>query len=349
MVAKRKTIFYIIIFILAVLVITFFYNNRVRIGRIITPFVMALVISYLVNPLVERLKRKNISCTVSILLIYSSFAILIVSTAVFIIPELSNNTRELMNTLPEIASKYQIIFNRILSIIKSSNWSTDIKNVMFKEIDNGTLLVQSYITDTLKKSLATFVETITMLFDLVLSMVIAYYFIKDSAFFKSAALSLVPRKWRNGIIGAGREIDAILSNFIQGQVLTALIIGVMETIGLIIVKVKYPLILGVIGGVANIIPYFGPIIGAVPAVAVALIESPMKAVWTALVFVIVQQIDNSFVSPKIIEGRLGLHPVTTILAVLVGGEFFGIPGMLIAVPVTAIIKVIVQQTIEAIV
>lgn len=151
------------------------------------------------------------------------------------------------------------------------------------------------------------------------------------------------------MIATCREINDILSNFIQGQLLTAAIIGVMETVALFIVGVKYAPILGIIGGISNIIPYFGPFIGAIPAVAVALIDSPVKVLWTVVAFVIIQQIDNMFISPKIIEGRLGLHPVTTILAVLVGEEFFGIIGMLLAVPVTAVIKVILKRSVEAIV
>jgi len=141
----------------------------------------------------------------------------------------------------------------------------------------------------------------------------------------------------------------ILSCFIQGQLLTALIIGIMETVALAIIGVKYSPILGFIGGISNIIPYFGPFIGAIPSVAVALIDSPVKAFWTVVAFLVIQQIDNAFISPKIIEGRLGLHPITTILAVLAGGEFFGIIGMLVAVPVTAVLKVILKRLIEAIV
>ena len=94
--------------------------------------------------------------------------------------------------------------------------------------------------------------------------------LKDNEFFKAWILSLTPRRWRNGIIKTGREIHGILSNFIQGQLITALIVGIMEMIGLSIIRIKYPLILGIIGGIANVIPYFGPIIGGIPAVAIAL-------------------------------------------------------------------------------
>jgi predicted PurR-regulated permease PerM len=188
-----------------------------------------------------------------------------------------------------------------------------------------------------------------MLFDFVLALIIAYYFIKDSEFFRDKALSLISKKHRNSFITGGREVSNIMDDFFQGQLLTALIIGTIETAGLFIIKVKFAIVLGVIGGLLNIIPYFGPIFSAFPAVAIALIDSPSKALWTVFMFIIVQQLDNALISPKIVESKLGLHPVTTIIAVLVGGEFFGILGLFIAVPVMAILKVIFKKVIEEIV
>ena len=158
-------------------------------------------------------------------------------------------------------SEYQIYFSNIVSAVRSSRWSDDIKEVLFKEINTGTQMVQNYIVEFLKKGLSGMINCLTILFDLLLAMVIAYYFIKDNDIFKSLTLSFIPKKWKRGIISAGREINIVLTNFIQGQLLVALIIGFMEVIGLIIVKVKYPLVLGLLGGIANIIPYFGPIIG----------------------------------------------------------------------------------------
>lgn len=346
---KRKIIVYIIAGLLAVLAAYFIYRFRVKLGKIITPFILALVLAYLLNPLVAKLRRKKIPCSVSIILLYAFFSLMVVSALLFIVPQLIDNTKELMVTLPEIAGRYQNMFDNLLSAIQSSNWAPDIKSSIFREIQNSSGAIQAYIMEVLKRIMSGLVEIATIMMDLILAMIIAYYFIKDSNFFKEQVLALTPRAWRNWLIGTGREINGILSNFIQGQMLTALIVGSLETIGLIAVKVEYPLVLGLVGGIANIIPYFGPIIGAVPAVAVALLESPVKALWAAVVFIVVQQVDNAFISPKIIEGRLGLHPVTTILSVLIGGEFFGILGMLIAVPVAAVVKAIMKRAIEAIV
>lgn len=346
---KKRVFLYIIMIVIVGLIAWFFYSSRVKIGKILTPFFMALIIAYLVHPLVIKMERKNVKRRNGIILIYLFFSLALISIILFIIPGIISNIKELIITIPTITSQYEEMFKKFMSSIQSSGWPTEIKSTLFREIQNGSGMIQERMIDGLKRVLMGFIETVTALFDLILAMIIAYYFIKDAEFFKEAVLSLTPRKWRNGIIATGREVNMILSSFIQGQLLTALIVGVLETLGLILIKAKYPLVLGLLGGVANIIPYFGPLLGAIPAVAIALIESPLKALYTALVFTAVQQIDNAFISPKIIEGKLGLHPVTTILAVLVGGEFFGILGMLVSVPIVAVLKVIIKRAVEAIV
>lgn len=349
MLLRRKTIVYVVIIVLLLVFIYFIYSYREKIGRVMTPFFMAVVIAYILKPLVRKLEKRNIPCQYSILLIYLVFFGFVLGTMFFVVPELIRSTRDLIKTIPEISATYQNILNSIISTVQASDWSPDIKNVLYGEIRNGMVVLQNLAVNTLKKTLTGMVHTVTMLFDFVLAMVITYYFIKDADFFKNSVLSLMPRKWRNDLIDIGRKINSVLSNFVQGQLLTAVIVGVLEIVGLAIVGVKYPLVLGFVGGIANIIPYFGPIIGAIPAVAIALIDSPVKALWAALVFVIVQQLENAFIQPKIIEGKLGLHPVTTIFVVLIGGQFFGILGMLLAVPITAVIKVVTQSLVEAIV
>lgn len=345
----KKIFVYTLFFLISAAALVFLYSYRSKLGRILSPIFIAAVIAYIVAPLSMKLQRRGVPKTLSILSVYLFFTALAGSAAVFVVPELVGNIKELTETLPGLIIQYQELLNDFLSSIQSSKWSEDIKSFILREINSGAAAAQSLISEGLKSVLEGFVTAVTTFFDLTVGLVIAYYLLKDAERFKEMALNLAPKRWRNGLTATGREINLVLSNFIQGQLLTAIIIGALETIGLLIVGVRYPLVLGLIGGLSNIIPYFGPIIGAVPAVAVSLLESPGKAVWTALVFIAVQQLDNNFISPKIIEGRLGMHPVTTILAVLIGGEFFGIPGMFLAVPAAAILKVIVKRTVEAIV
>lgn len=345
----KKTIFYIILSLIIVGIAIFLYFYSDKILRILSPFFIAIIISYIIYPLVIRFEKKGIKRSLAIITIYLFISLLLMFFIIYIMPHVLSNAKELFNTLPNITSNYQELFNSYISKIKTSKWPPEIKNLIFTEIENGTSFVQTFASQAMKKSFSILTSSLVIIFDIVLSMILAYYFLKDIEGIKRSTLMLAPKKMRNDLISVGRELNAIITHFIQGQLLTALIVGTLETIGLFIIRVKYPFILGLLGGIANIIPYFGPVLGAIPAVAIALLQSPTKALLAALVFIIVQQIDNAFISPKIIEGKLGLHPVTTIIAVLVGGEFFGIIGMLVGVPIAAMMKVILKRVIDLVV
>ncbi|NLC69026.1 MAG: AI-2E family transporter [Clostridiaceae bacterium] len=349
MIPRKKLIFYIILLLILILIILFVYNHRVKIKRIINPFLLAIVISYLVHPVVEKLEGERISRAKGILIVYIGISLFAAAVIIFIIPGLIENTKQLINALPGIITEYRDLLSSVLTSVRRSRLPDEIKEAMFTEINASMAMAQDYIISYLKKSVSRIAGILDFIINMLLAMIIAYYFIKDSGFFKSTILSLIPKKQRKGILLAGREVHLVLTSFIQGQLLTALIVGTMEVAGLVLLKVKYPIVMGLISGIGNVIPYFGPIIGAIPAVAVALIDSPLKALLTVIMFFIIQQIDNIVITPKIVEGRVGLHPVTTIFAVLVGNEFFGISGMLLAVPAAAVLKVILKRAMEALV
>jgi predicted PurR-regulated permease PerM len=345
----KKLVFYVIVVLLIAALAYFIYTYREKIGGVLSPFFITILLVYIVKPLSDRLTAKKIPVGISILIVYLFMLALLAAAGIYLIPELAANIRELMETLPQLMSSYENIFNDILSIINSSNWSEQVKTAIFEQITKAVGQVQGFLVRFLENGLKLVVDMVRIIVDLTIALVLTYYTIKDGEKFKEYALRLLPRRWRNGLTGACKEISRILAGFIQGQLMIAFIVGILETIGLMIAGMRYPLALGMIGGLANVIPYFGPYIGAIPAVAIALTISPLKAVWTVVVFLAVQQIDNNFISPKMIEGRLGLHPVATIFAVLAGGEFFGIMGMLLAVPVMAIFRVLINKGVEAIV
>ena len=345
----KKTIFYIIVSVLFVGIIIFVYFFGDRIFKILSPLLMAIVIAYVIYPLVIKFERKGIKRSIAIIVIYAFIILSMVFFSIYIMPYVLDNAKELFNTLPSITNNYKELFNSFISKIRTSKWPPEIKNLIFSEINNATILLQQYFSNTMKRSLGVVASSIAILINTVLSMIIAYYFLKDIDGIKRSTLLIAPKRMRNELVNIGRELNSIISHFIQGQLLTACIVGILETLGLYFINVKYPFVLGIIGGIANIIPYFGPFLGAIPAVAIALLDSPSKALFAVLVFIIVQQIDNAFISPKIIEGKLGLHPITTIIAVLVGGEFFGIIGMLVGVPITAMLKVVFRRVIDLVV
>ncbi len=344
----KKVVFYIAATFIVIAAVIFYIRYKVKISRIFSPFLMTIPLVYIVKPLSDRLAAKKINRCLSIIFVYFFFISAVAAACIFFIPELASNMRELMEMLPQLIRDYERIINSLLSSIKTSNWSEQVKSAIFNEIETGMGVLQKVLLKSLENGINMIVETIRFIVDFTIALVIAYYIIKDGEKFRDYFLLLLPRRWRNGLTGICKEVSNILAGFIQGQLMTALIVGILETMGLMIIKMKYSLVLGMIGGLANIIPYFGPYIGLLPALAIAFTISPMKALWTILIFMGVQQIDNNFITPKMIEGKLGLHPVATIFAVLVGGEFFGIIGMLLAVPAMAILRVLVNKTVEAI-
>lgn len=329
--------------------LVFMYLNRDKIGKVLTPFLIAVIIIYLVSPAVRFLERRKLRRWLAILAVYLVFISALTVTLVFLVPEIARNITELLETLPGIVSDYEVLLNERLHQMQKSRWPEDIKNGIFNEIWGAIAAVSKFATDILGKALKGLVGTVGTIFHIILGFVIAFYLMKDRESLMDGLASLVPRKFRKSAEDALHDISGIISKFIQGQLLTSLILGVLETAGLLIVGVRYALILGLIGGIANFVPYFGPYIGAIPAVIIAFLDSPSKALWTVVVFVIAQEIDNDFVSPKIIKDKLGLHPVTTILAVLAGGQFFGLPGLIFSVPAVAILKVLLKRTVNAIV
>lgn len=349
MTKRQKYVVWGIVAAIIILIIYFATHFYEKLIAIMMPFFLAMVIAYLIRPLVGKLVEYKIPITWAIIIVYVGFMLLFSLLIIFIIPDMINNTKELLETLPEAVSKCNRKFNNCISYIISNKWDPDIKKLVEQEITRIALAVQTYIVGMLRKSSEMIFSMATVFFDLLVALVVAFYFIRDTQFFKDFALSLIPKNWRNPIVGVGREVHDILKNFIQGQLLTAIIVGGLQVIGLLILKVRYPIVLGMVAGIFNVIPYFGPIIGALPAMAVALLDYPLKAIWVLVMFLVVQQIDNVFISPKIIEGKLGLHPVTTVLLVMIGGEFFGIFGMLFAVPVAAIIKVMAKKVIDLVV
>ncbi|HNR04443.1 MAG TPA: AI-2E family transporter, partial [Bacillota bacterium] len=187
--------------------------------------------------------------------------------------------------------------------------------------------------------------------NIVLGLILAFYILKDIEYFRElygkAAKALIKEQKNEKLNNLFEDINSILSHFIRGQLLAALIVGILSSIGLSIIRLDFAILIGMTAGIANIIPYFGPILGSVPAVIVGLLSgNPVKALLAIIVLVAVQQIDGTLISPRIVGSSVGLHPVFVMLAMIIGGSYLGLLGMLIAVPIAAIIKMFLVRWME---
>jgi predicted PurR-regulated permease PerM len=141
----------------------------------------------------------------------------------------------------------------------------------------------------------------------------------------------------------GNQVDNVLIEFLKGHLMIAALVGLASGLASLLLGVKFPLLIGIIVGICDLIPYFGPILGAIPAVALALSQSLRLGVYMTIAIVVIQQIESNLVTPRIMSDRLGLHPLLIVFALLCGGNLFGIWGMLFAVPLVAVMKVVLQR------
>ncbi|MGO1819587.1 MAG: AI-2E family transporter, partial [Senegalia sp. (in: firmicutes)] len=243
-----------------------------------------------------------------------------------------------------------------------SNFGNDFYNNYYKNLDNLPFGLNQ-IKDTIENNISNVQEILldaasgTMNFimnffskalNVVLIPIIVFYLVKDKDYFKKNVILTIPNKHRTSLISLSREIDYSLGNFIRGQLTIAAFVGTLTAIGLLILDVNYAFTIGLIAGVTNVIPYFGAVIGGGIGMFFAFLDTPIKALWVLILFIVVNQIEGNFLQPKIMGDKVGLHPIIIIIALLVAGNLFGIIGMLIAVPIATTVKIVFSHIIRKI-
>lgn len=322
---------------LLLLIIYFLYQVRI----VLPSFLFAIIISYAAYPLVMLFERRDVPRWIAIILVYLIFGVISGLIISFLVPQLAKEVDELMKILPK---QTDFIEDRLDVINDLQNIT--LPQVIRSGIDLLIVRFQQILEGLASKIANFFVGMIHQIISLVIAPFLAYYILRDLERLKRRFFIQIPKPYRLNIYSLTKKINDMLNNFIRGQLLNLLIVGLLIAIGLWIVGIKYSLFIGLIAGILNIIPYFGPVIGFIPAFILAMIKSPMTVLWVLVVFVIVNQIETSVIAPKIIGDSVGLHPLAVIFAVLAGGELMGILGMLVAVPIAGIIQILFKHTLE---
>jgi len=336
----KKALIITVTIVIFVLIIWLF---RKTLTAVFTPFILALLFFYLIAPLTGIMQRYGVNIKVAAILCIFLLILFALGLIFIVTPKIMGGIQSIIESLPGIIDKFNITLKSLLSGLSNFGLPPNLQADIYNQITKagaGTLEVYA-------KTSLSFSNIISASFNVIstflVSVIIVYYFLTHSEKIKNSFLILFPTHSRQNVCRLGQDIDLIMKGFLRGQLTAALIVGLLEYIGLTIVGVQNSLVLAIIGGFANMIPYFGPFLGAIPAVLLTVFDHPAKAVWVILVFIIVQQIDNAFISPKIIERRIGLHPLVSISAIIIGGELFGVVGMFFSVPVAAILLVIAKR------
>lgn len=335
---ENKTWRSLIIVIIAIFSIYLLYLAR----SLFFSFALAVLISYLLNPLVNAITKKGMSRVWGILFAY--LALFFITAAIFMygIPRIVSQLNTISETVPYYTAQVQEITRSIQSRYTGLGIPLGVRQV----IDERIQWVEEIILKVVSDSLAAIVGTLGYIFKILLAPVLSFYILKDIDLIKKRAISAIPQNWREEAVELFREIDKVLGSFVRGYLLIAAIVGGMTAAAMAALGVEFALMLGIFAGLAEIIPYFGPIIGAVPAVGLAILKSKWLAIKVAIAFLVIHQVEGNIISPKILGDKVGLHPLVVIFSLLAGGELYGLPGMLLAVPVAAMLKVIVRFALQ---
>lgn len=316
---------------------------------LLTPFVIAFILAYVLNPIVKFFEDKlKLTRLPSLFLTYGIFIFLILTFIVFTAPALVNSLADIVNQLPIYAQKTQEF------LISTGESLKNIDPQVLKETGDKIMSVIPTLSTLLVGSLGQIFNTTfsvgKFIVQLGLSVVICFYILKDKESFLSFSKKLVyiafRKKYGDFTIEICSTLNSNIGKYFSGKILDSFIVGLLSAVGLFFIKSEYALLFGTLMGFMNMIPYFGPVIGMAPVVIINLFYSPSIALISLIYLMIVQQIEVAVIEPKIVGDQLDLSPFLTILAVTVGGGFFGIPGMILSVPIMGVIKIYLGAYVE---
>lgn len=304
------------------------------------PFLIAMMISYLLNPIVNMLSKRAVPRSFAVLLIYTLFLISIFVIILNTLPLLEQQMNELAEHLPKWNEQIKYMIDEY------NDHSRDMLPESIQlAISNSLNRLEQGIGNGVGRLMDGIGNTINQLFLAFIIPFLAFYMMKDAQTLETGVKNLIPRSKRKEMLGLFHEIDQALGNYIRGQLLVCVVVSVFAYIGYWIIGLPYAFILAIVVGVFNIIPYLGPIFGAIPAVFVAFTVSIKMVIAVVVTNLIVQMLEGNIISPQIVGRTLHMHPLMIIFAVLVGGEIGGVLGLILAVPFFAVGKVIIEHLI----
>lgn len=332
---------------------------------LIKPLLIAIIIAYLLFPLTRSIEnflrtntiykvkkqgnRRMISIISSYLLIIAIVLAIIWGIYFMIGGQLSKSTTltNIINDISSYLNSNSFTTSSIKSTLENLNISfiDKLEPYIIQIVDT----VQKYIINNLGLMTSNIMSIGSSIATFFISIIISIYILKDSEYFIGLWKKLYSLIFKDTVAGKKCSeifsiINDVFSKFIRGQLLEGFCVGALSAIALSIARIDYAVVIGIIAGICNMIPYVGPIVGTILAAVMGLLSgSPIKVLYAIIAMLVVQQIDNNFLAPKIVGQSVGLHAVFTMMAILIGGNIGGLIGMLIAVPIAASIRVIFNK------
>ena len=299
-------------------------------SNIITIIIISTLIAYILDPIASYLEAKNLSRMNATIIIFFILSIIIITIAWLVIPVILHELKGLQSGIGSTSLSDYI--KSIENFIKN--------NFGNAELDLKTK-IDGFLATVTQQLLAFLANAVSIVSAIIIVPFVVFFFLKDGRNIKKSFVSYIPNRYFEMTLNVLHKIDQQLGGYLRGQFIEASVVGLLSILALWILDVKYFTVIGSFAGLANLVPYVGPVAGAVPAILITLMQGGGTAMIIKIViaFAIIQLIDNIILQPLVLSKSVNLHPLIIVFAVLIGGQFFGLLGMLLAVPTAGIIKV----------
>jgi predicted PurR-regulated permease PerM len=316
---------------------------------ILPPFLVGILIAYLGDPIVDRLEALKLSRTLAVCIVFLIFMILISAGVFLLLPSIIKEVVEIIVQLPTFVAWVQVKLGPVL-LDKTGLDLTNIDTEMLRKslLDNwqtAGVTVAGILTRVTRSGMA----LATSLANIALVPVVAFYLLRDWDIVVKSVSNLLPRHILPQTERLALECDEVLSSFLRGQLLIMLLLGTIYASGLWVVGLDMALTIGMMAGMASLVPYLGFIVGLGAATVAVLFQfhEPIYLLYVLIVFGVGQLMEGMVLTPMLMGERIGLHPVAIIFAILAGGQLFGFVGILLALPIAAVIMVFLRHIHES--
>lgn len=306
------------------------------------PFILAGILFYMLNPIVNWLEKRGLNRLLAIALVFILVIGLIVLAITRLVPPIENQLRSFINAAPSYWDQFV-------------NWATDLNNKqnLFsdKQLSQFATEVQNWVTKrgstivsgTLS-SLSSIISTVgTVVVTVATAPIVLFFMLKEGNKFTPMILHLIPTKQRESFGDMLHEMNVKVGSYVQGQLTVALAVGIIYMIGYSIIGLRYGLIFGMLAAPLNLIPYFGSAVALIPALIMGAIQGPKMFIAVIIVFFIEWLLETQLISPFVMGSKLEMHPITIVVVLLTAGSMFGLIGVILGIPGFAVIKIVVMR------
>ncbi len=303
---------------------------------IIATMIVALFLAAVINPAVDWLERKKVPRAVGAIIVYIILFTLIGLVISLLVPPL-------LGQIKELATNFSYLWEKSISSLATLRTYGDASSDLPQSVERGLASLEGALTTAIRGVFSTVTSVFGGLFSLIAVLVITFYLVVQRDSVRSMFYTIIPERHVPFVENLFHQMQEKIGLWTRGQMVLCGVVGLLAYLGLTILGVDYALVLGILAGITELVPYAGPFLGGTFAVFFALAESPFKAFLVVILYILIQQFENNVLVPKVMQRFVGLNPIASIIALLIGFKLGGIVGALFAVPLATTVEILVKS------